>query len=37
MTTSLAIAAILAAPFVPGLLIACWIMTDELVNGGHDR
>lgn len=37
MTTALIIAAILAAPVVPGVLVACWIMTDELLNGGHDQ
>jgi hypothetical protein len=37
MTTALIIAALLAVPMAPGVLVAFWIMADELFNGGHDQ
>lgn len=30
-------AIIMAALLAPGVLVACWIMADELINGGHDQ
>lgn len=30
-------ALIMAAFLAPGVLVAFWIMADELFNGGHDQ
>lgn len=37
MTAALTILLITGLLFGPGLLIALWIMADELVNGGDER
>lgn len=37
---ALLLALILAAPFIPGIFVALWIMGDEVIFGGleaHDR
>lgn len=31
------IALILAVPFIPGLLVACWVMADEVIFGGLEQ
>jgi uncharacterized membrane protein YqaE (UPF0057 family) len=34
MNTALVILVILSAPFIPGLLVALWVMGDEVIFGG---